>query len=339
MRNHPSPRRLALVGLGLSLIAGEAFAWGATGHRLIGREAMRALPADTPEFLRAPAGIEAVGELAREPDRSKDAGKAHDSDRDPGHFVDAGDDGAIFGGPTLAELPDTREHYETALRAVGADSWKAGYLPYSIMDSWQQLAKDFAYWRVDLAGAAHVANRQHRAWLAADLVARQALILRDAGALAHFVGDGSQPLHVSIHYNGWGPYPNPEGFTQDRLHGPFEGAFVHDVVRPDEVRTAMSPYVDCHCDIAKWTAAYLGSTAWQTPRLYELQKAGAFKSGDLRGRAFATERVAAGASALRDLVTDAWRASASGRVGYPALSVADVLAGRRDPYDSLYGLD
>jgi hypothetical protein len=331
--------RLPLPTLALCLLASQALAWGATGHRWIGREALRALPAEVPAFLRAPESAAAVGELAREPDRWKDAGRPHDSDRDPAHFLDLGDDGAIFGGPTLAALPETRAAYESALRAVGSDSWKAGYLPYAIIDGWQQLAKDFAYWRVDVAAAAHVADPAHGVWFQADRAEREVLILRDLGVLAHYVGDGGQPMHVTVHYNGWGAFPNPDGYTQDHIHAPFEGDFVRAYVSEAAVRAAMTPYVDCHCDIAHWTAAYLAATGAQVRPLYDLLKAGGLVAGDARGRAFAAARLGAGASALRDLVVDAWRASASGRVGWPAIRVADVETGALDPYDSLYGTD
>ena len=55
--------------------------------------------------------------------------------------------------------------------------------------------------------------------------AAQAQILVDIGLLSHFVGDGSMPLHVSIHYNGWGPFPNPNGYTEERVHVPWEGPY------------------------------------------------------------------------------------------------------------------
>jgi hypothetical protein len=330
---------LPLVCALACLWAGQALAWGATGHRWVGREAVRALPPEVPAFLRAPAAIEAVGELAREPDRWKGSGRPHDTDRDPAHFLDLGDDGKVFGGPALAALPETREAYDTALRGVGADSWKAGYLPYAIIDAWQQLAEDLAYWRIDVAAAARVADPAHRAWFEADKAEREALTLRDLGVLAHYVGDGSQPLHVTIHFNGWGPFPDPAGYTQEHVHGPFEGDFVRAYVGADAVRAAMSPYVDCHCDIAHWTAAYLAATGAQVVPFYEMQKAGGLAPGDARGRAFAAARLAAGASALRDLVIDAWRASVGGHVGWPAVAVSDVEAGKLDPYDSLYGKD
>lgn len=319
--------------------SGSALAWGSTGHRIIGRLAVEALPDTLPPFLRSAESVDAVGELAREPDRWKDSGRAHDSDRDPAHFIDLGDDGKVFGGPALSSLPETRAGYETALRLVNADSWKAGYLPYSIIDGWQQLAKDFAFWRIEAAAAEHVENPAHRAWFRRDLAERQQLVLRDLGTLAHYVGDGSQPLHVSVHFNGWGPFPNPDGFTQEHVHGPFEGPFVHDHVDPAAVKADMSPYQDCACAIATWTADYLAATSRQVVPLYTLYKQGAFARADPQAQRFVTERLAAGASAVRDLAVDAWRASAAGHAGWPAVTVADVEAGRVDPYDSMYGVD
>ncbi|HWA60794.1 MAG TPA: S1/P1 Nuclease [Caulobacteraceae bacterium] len=330
----------ALAALAIGLCAAtSAGAWGSTGHRMIGRLAIEALPDEIPAFLRTPAAVEAIGELSREPDRSKDAGKAHDSDLDPAHFLDLGDDGRVFGGPALAALPQTRAEYEAALRAVGQDSWRAGYLPYSIIEGWQQLAKDFGYWRVDDYGARTTTDPARRAWYEADRAEREALVERDLGALSHFAGDASQPLHVSVHYNGWGPFPNPEGFTTDRVHGPFEGRFVRQFVGEADVRAHMAPFHDCGCPIERRVADFIATTDAEVVPFYRLWKAGGFGDGDARGRAFAAERLAAGADEVRDLAVLAWRAGADGIVGYPGVKVADVLAGRADPYDSLLGVD
>jgi hypothetical protein len=330
---------LPVLAVGLSLSCGQVLAWGATGHRLIAREAMASLPAEAPAFLRTSAAIDTVGELGREPDRWKGAGKTHDTDRDPAHFVDVGDDGAIFGGPALGALPETREAYDAALRIAGTDSWKAGYLPYAIIDGWQQLVVDFGVWRVDTAVAAKGGDPVHRAWFVADGLERQALILRDLGVLAHYVGDGSQPLHVTVHFNGWGPGPNVEHFTQQKVHAGFEGDFVRRTVTPLAVRSLMTPYADCRCKIEQWTSTYLTATNGAVTSFYRLQKAGGFTGDDLRGASFAAARLAAGASALRDVVVDAWRASASARVGWPSVAVSDVENRAFDPYDSLYGAD
>ncbi|HEV2365851.1 MAG TPA: S1/P1 Nuclease [Caulobacteraceae bacterium] len=300
---------------------------------------MEALPAEAPAFLRTPAAAVAVGELAREPDRWKDAGKAHDGDLDPGHFLNLGDDGRIAGGLRLTDLPPTRAEYERLLRRAGSDGWRAGYLPYSIIEGWQQLAKDFAYLRADEAGARDTPAAAHRAWLAADGERRQQLILRDLGVFAHFVGDGSQPLHVSNHFDGWGPFPNPLGFTQEKVHAPFEGAFVRAFVSLEAVRARVPGFRDRPIAITTETIRYLSATNATVVPFYRLYQAGGFVPGDARGVAFAAARLAAGADELRDLVVGAWRTSAEEKVGWPEISVADVEAGRLDPFESLYGAD
>jgi len=330
--------RFALTAL-LAAPPSAAFAWGASGHRFIGQVAVQALPPELPGFLHTPEAADDAGELAREPDRSKGAGKIHDSERDPGHFLDLGDDGAIFGGPRLSALPATREDYDAALRAQGVDSWKAGYLPYSIVDRWQQLAHDFAYWRVLTAAEANPAWAEHRAWYAADRRRREAQILETIGQLAHFVGDGSQPLHVTIHFNGWGPYPNPQGYTEAKVHAPFEGDLVRAEVTSADVVAKLAPLRLCGCAIEQRTAQYLDATNRLVVPFYELEKAGGIALGDPRGKAFATAQLTRGASELRDQIVEAWMASADEPVGWKPVSPADVAAGRVDPFPALYGAD
>ncbi|THD78240.1 MAG: S1/P1 Nuclease [Phenylobacterium sp.] len=317
----------------------SALAWGATGHRMIGEVATRALPAELPAFLHTPQAALDVGEYSREPDRAKGAGKAYDSDRDPGHFLDLGDDGRVFGGPALSALPQTRAEYDAALRAVGQDSWKGGYLPYSIVDRYQQLAKDFAYWRVDTAAEANPAWATHRAWFAADRRRREQQILVAIGELSHFVGDGSQPLHVTVHFNGWGPYPNPNSYSTEHVHAPFESDLVQATVKEDAVAARVAPFHSCDCAIEQRTAAYLTATGKLVVPFYEMVKAGGLAPGDPHGTALATQQLAVGASELRDQIVEAWRTSGRETVGYKPVSVADVEAGKVDPYPAIYGLD
>jgi hypothetical protein len=331
----------AALTMALALGAsGPALAWGSSGHRMIGEAAIEALPAELPPFLRDAASATAVGELSREPDRSRNTGKTHDADRDPGHYVDGGDDGKIAGVVPLTAPPPTREAYETALRGAGATSWKAGYLPYSIIEDWQQLTKDFAYWRADDAGARLTSDAGHRAWLETDRLRRQAQILVDIGLLSHFVGDGSMPLHTSIHHDGWGAFPNPNGYTLAHVHVPWEGAYVRRVVTLAALKAAMGPFHDCNCPIDQRVGAYLSDDLAAMIPFYELEKAGAFKPGVAKGVAFTTGRVAAGATELRDEIVLAWKASPDIKVGYqPELNVGDIESGKVDPYDSLYGDD
>ena len=66
----------------------------------------------------------------------------------------------------------------------------------------------------------------------------------------------------------------------------------------------------------------------QLEPLYALEKDGALKPRDLRGIAFTTARLAAGATAVRDMIVDAWLASAGAMVGYPMVNVQDVENGK-----------
>ena len=147
------------------------------------------------------------------------------------------------------------------------------------------------------------------------------------------------PLHVTIHFNGWGDYPNPAGYTQEKVHSPWEGPYVRKVVTLEGVKHAMAPFADCGCPLEQRVSAYLLSDLKAVVPFYELQKAGDFKPGVTKGVEFTTGRVAAGAAELRDEIILAWRASAAAKVGYPPVAVADVESGRVDPYDALYGGD
>jgi len=338
-------KRLAIAALVLVAAGGvalQAEAWGNTGHRLIGVAAMRGLPDELPAFLRTPGAVADMGELAREPDRSKGGGQPHDRERDTAHFIDMDDAAHVInaGGPSIDALPRLKSEYDAALIAAGLDVDDAGYLPYAIMDAYQQLARDFATWRVLNAAEARESDAGKRAWYRTDRQRREAVILRDMGYVAHYVGDGSQPHHTSIHFNGWGDYPNPDGFTNSRqTHGAFEGVFTARVARLDAVEAAMAaPNLDGF-DLRARVPAYLKASLAEVRPFYVLEKAGGFADTDARGAAFVTTRLAAGASELRDLYVLAWRDSADDSIGWPSVKVAEVEAGTADPWLAMYGED
>ena len=119
----------------------------------------------------------------------------------------------------------------------------------------------------------------------------------------------------------------------------FEGELVRRTLDLKRVFAAMPPPNPCEEAIQICTARYLASTAATVEPFYALRKAGGFAAGDPRGPAFAQARLAAGAAALRDFITTAWRESAKASVGYPALTVDQVVNGGADPYNALYGAD
>ncbi|MDP1618682.1 S1/P1 Nuclease [Phenylobacterium sp.] len=336
--------RIAIFPLVLTALAvmapSHVLAWGGHGHRIIGVAAMEALPEEIPAFLRDPTAISQIGELSREPDRSKGAGKIHDSNRDAAHFVDIDDAGLVMGGPKFeSPLPATRADYEKLLQAAGTDSWKAGYLQYSIVDQYQQLTLDFAYWRVLVAAEARETDPGRRAWYATDRALREGLLKMTIGSLSHYVADGAQPLHTTVHYNGWGDYPNPKGYTKARIHGVFEGEFTRAHVALADLKGAMTPLRLCACAIEQRTVDYILTGFAEVEPFYALEKAGAFTPEDPRGVAFVLTRTSAGASELRDLVVEAWRDSADSQVGWRPVKVADVVSGAVDPFDALYSID
>jgi hypothetical protein len=321
-------RRHGLLALLLLALPQQVWAWGADDHRMIGVLAMQGLPNTLPAFLRVPSAAATVGWLAPEPDRIRGAGIVHDKENDPAHFVDVNDDLTVLGGPSLRALPPTREDYDTALRAVTSSQYKAGYLPYAIQAGYERVRKDMALWRLAVVGAKYAPAKTDRVRYAADRMRREAALLRDIGLWSHFVGDGSQPLHVTVHFNGWGAYPNPEDFTTDHIHSPFESDYVHANVTQAMVKAAMPAARDCGCAVAARVADYLIDTAGAVTPLYMLWKAGAFAAPTREGRTFATLHLALGAAELRDLIVMAWHDSDNALVGYPGVSISEVEKGR-----------
>jgi hypothetical protein len=307
---------------------------------MIGEIASQSLSLEIPEFLRTPEAVRQIGEVSREPDRSKGSGEPHDSDADPAHRVAVGDDLKISQGPSLAAPPSNRESYDTALRTAGTNDYRAGYLPYAIIDAWQQLVTDLRVWRADIAGAKYANTPAERTWFLKDEYIREGLTIRDLGFLSHLVADGSQPMHVSVHFDGWGEYPNPQKFSERRgLHALFEGSFVRSAVAEKDIAALMTPYRDCRCTLQRRVSEYLIATQKEVVTLYQIEKLDGFDGQHESGKIFAAKRLASAVSELRDLITDAWRRSAQVSVGFPPIPVSDIESGRTNALNSLQGID
>ncbi len=281
-----------MAAMGVMLVVQQCWAWGATGHEWISGIAIEKLPDGVPAFVRTPEAAFEIALMGRELDRSKGAGATHDRERDPGHYMNLADDGSVMGVLPIGKLPTTREAYDTQLRAKGFTQYQPGYLPYAIIDGWQQIRKDFAYWRADVKGAETATDPEERAWFEADRKLREKLTLRDIGVWSHYVGDATQPMHVSVHFNGWGDYPNPNDYTQSKsTHAHFEGEFVRHNADRAAVAAGVSGYVDCKCSIEEKTRLLILSSLAQIEPLYQLEKGGGFHKGDPRGIAFVDGRL------------------------------------------------
>ena len=73
--------------------------------------------------------------------------------------------------------------------------------------------------------------------------------------------------------------------------------------------------------------------------LYEIERQGGFKGRDERGIEFAAARLALGAQFTRDMIYDAWLASADAMVGYPMVNVRDIESGKVRATRALFGKD
>lgn len=315
-----------------------ALAWGDKGHEIIGQLAGSAFPRGLPAFLKTMNAQYEVMYLGPELDRLKGSGTAWDAENDPGHYIDLDDNGMVAGVVPLQNLPATREAYDTALRAASTDQYRQGYSPYAILEGWQQLRDEFAYWRVDNYHATHGADMV-RAQGATDRAIDQALIVRDVGVWGHFVEDACQPLHVSVHFNGWGNYPNPNNYTQSReTHSFFESDFVNKYLTPSRVLALMKPSTIAapatllsQGQVLALVTSYISGSLQAVEPLYKIEKAGGFAQGTPEAITFTATQLARGADELRDLVTLAWYDSLNERVGYPYQSVRDILNGAPPP--------
>jgi hypothetical protein len=273
----------------LALHPTAARAWGNEGHRLINRLAAANLPADMPEFLRTKAAIEEIEYLGPEPDRWRSPAEPElVAAQAPEHFID------LEPADALGPLPHKRLDFEAKVYAAGERPEKIGLQPWVTTEVWERLK---------------AAMRQYRAMAAnhEDTRPVEEAILFYAGWLGHYVGDGSQPLHTTLQYNGW-TGPNPNGYTTaHQIHWQFEGPFVGANIHAPEVLAQMTPTKAIDGDIFDAYVAYLRHASTYVEKVYQLEKAGGFSGeGTPESRAFTTERVAAGASMLRDMIYTAW---------------------------------
>lgn len=305
---------VVLVGLGLSS-AHPAWAWGRDGHMMINLLAAQNLPSDVPAFMRNGNAQDIIQWMAPEPDRWKqrDAEPELVATQSPDHFLDY--EWAIYGAtPCTNGTPDCIDGYNFPkkrydfIRALAAAQAKhpdlhlderVGFQPWQVEEVWQRLKSDLREYRKEVA-----ANE--------DTSGVQLAILYDAGWLGHYVGDGSQPLHNTIQYNGW-TGPDPNGYTTDhKIHAQFESIYVSANIHPTDVAPLVAVTKPQQID-DEWTQywEYLHHSNSLVEKVYQLEKAGGFEgAGTPEAKSFTEERLAAGAIELRDLIYSAWVHSA-----------------------------
>jgi len=274
------------------------FAWGSEGHRMINRLAAQSLPAEVPAFLRSEAAVSEIEYLGPEPDRWRSRGEPElEAAQAPEHFID------LEPADALGPLPRKRLDFEAAVFAHGERPEKVGLQPWETVEVWQRLKAALREYRRLAADKAANPN---------DVRAVEQAAIFYAGWLGHYVGDGSQPLHTSVNYDGWALKDNPRGFSPAHgIHWRFEGTFVAASIHESDVAKDLTAPKVVSGDVFDAYVGYLRHTATLVDAVYAFDKTGGFANGGTaESRAFTEERLAAGASELRDLIYTAWVESA-----------------------------
>jgi len=256
------------------------------------------LPTDMPQFFYRQ--FPQLTWLGYDPDRWRTAGPSSDAVNAPDHQLN-------YEYVAALQLPRDRYAFlallntSGTLRRYGIRNQDVGFVPWRIAEMTEQLTGEWRLWRATSPGS------PERVFIERD-------IIRDSGVLGHFVADASNPLHDTISYNGW-LTANPNGYANDCLiHARFETDFVSRAVATGDIVSKLTPpqlrtdYFDAALSLVRQSFKLVET-------VYQIDKTGAFSTfrnpPSPEGKAFATDRLAAGASLLRDLWWSAWRNSAN----------------------------
>lgn len=300
-------RLLTAAAAGLALIAPHAaFAWGERGHAVIDTAAIEAIPDDGPVFLKAHRDF--IAASASQPDSWR--GNAEGFSKiieDPNH--------GWFREQFTFLKPIPRSRYEFVLAlydhhlqikdsdpqtAARTNVRWTGTLPYAAMEAYDRIVVCMRQVRkLSSQGRDPKFAEQNCAF--------------DVARLGHYIGDGANPMHNSIHSDGWRG-DNPEGFTTDRtVHGRFESGFVDAIaLTPADIMPRIGVPARQEGEMFDLLLAYLDESGDKVQEVYQLEQRNGFADAtDGQVREMVYERTAAGAAMLRDMLCRAWAGSAS----------------------------
>jgi hypothetical protein len=282
-----------------------AYPWGVRAHSVIDHTAVDTLPDDGPVFLKKFADY--IADSASIPDTWRGSSEPFSKiEEDPNHgwFREQ--------FAYMKVIPRSRYEfvlslYRERLRIEKSDPDDArhmnvrwtGTLPYAAAEVYGHLVADMRLLRKESATGKNTAYLEQTcafyvAWM------------------GHYIGDGSQPLHDTIHHDGWAG-PNPNGYTRDpRIHGRFESHYADDIgLTEADILPRIGKPGHLHGEVFALILAHLDEAATSVEAVYKLDKRNAFADPhDQEAREMVYGRTAAGARMLRDLVYRAWLESA-----------------------------
>jgi len=280
-------------------------AWGLTGHVVISRAAINALPADVPGFVKRQ--IDWISTRSITPDSYRAASEPFiKMAEDPSH------EWHLEQVAFLKTIPRSRVEFIQALydeykrleksdpaKAALANPTSTGMLPYTTMEVYERLKVTFRTWR-----------DQQRDKQPTSFTEQDAAFY--IGWLSHYIADASQPLHASIHHDGWRG-ANPKHFTSDgALHWGFENDFVDLIgLKDSDIQGRIAP-AKTVADPFAAILAHLARSNTRVEQVYTLEQQHALTDkSNAAGRELAYACTSDGAALLRDLMYTAWATSAA----------------------------
>jgi hypothetical protein len=285
--------------------------WGRRGHMAANKAAVDAIPADGPLFLANYRDwIAATGPL---PDTWRYPSEPYSKIfEDPNHG---------WFKEQFAFMPAIpRSRYEFVLRLYDEylaikdkDPARAkltnvrwtGTLPYAAMENFDRMKSAMRLYRQALKDPSEAGKAQ------SENLRRD--IAFYAGWLGHYTADGAQPLHDTIHHDGW-QGPNPHGYTTDHaIHGRFESKFVDSIelteadlqplVSHEPARVLTDPFAAI--------IQHLNDAATHVEQIYRLDQSAAFNDPHNKEAAdLVKSQLSKAAVLLRNLIYTAWLQSA-----------------------------
>lgn len=296
-------RSVSLI-LSFALLLGispSAFAWGTRGHSVIDHAAIETLPADGPIFLKE--YVDYIAGSASIPDTWRSTSEPFSKlEEDPNHgwFREQ----FAF----MTTIPRSRYEFVLALYDQNQRIRKSepenarrmnvrwtGTLPFAAAEVYGHLVSEMRLLRKAKPGSKEAGFLQQTCAF-------------EVAWLGHYIGDGAQPLHDTIHHDGW-QGPNPNGYTRDpHIHSRFESQFVDAIGLTD---SDLTPHIGMpgHLtgDVFELILAHLDESRANVEAIYKMDKRNAFADPhDAEARDMVVSRATAGARMLRDLVYRAW---------------------------------
>lgn len=321
-------RLFGLTALAFIAFAPAAEAWDYEGHRAVNRIALASLPPEFPAFVREPAAAERIAWLSSEADRwrsAPDLPARHCNA--PDHYLDieylamAGLDAATvssFRYEFAVQFARGREAHaqkfapiDPAQNADRTREWP-GFLPWTIAEYFGKLRGNFARLKVleELGAPDEIAQAQ-------------ASIVEIMGIMGHFVGDAAQPLHTTMHHNGW-VGPNTANYTTWRgFHSWIDSGFINGAkidlaplaaqAQPAKL-LPIEPRADGRDPMFAHALAFIQEQHQLVEPLYQLEAAGKLRAEnsppDAGAVDFIKARVCTAGQMLGNLWLTAWRTAA-----------------------------